>query len=59
MTFASEDEIYSGRSDYPFWPVVKEAMEANSLGFSPYELPNFDNDGEIDDFTFNNLKFYP
>lgn len=59
VAFASEDEIYSERSDYPFWPVAKEIMESTSLGLSPYELPSFDRDGEMDDFTFNNLKFYP
>lgn len=40
VAFASEDEIYSGRSDYPFWPVAKEILETTSLGVSPLPQPS-------------------
>lgn len=40
VAFASEDEIYSGRSDYPFWPVAKEILETTSLGLSPLPQPS-------------------
>ncbi|MCY1437762.1 hypothetical protein D9M71_539370 [compost metagenome] len=58
VTFASEDEIYSGRSDYPFWPVVKEIMESTALGFSPYELPSYDED-DLEDYADDSLSFLP
>ncbi|WP_422422169.1 hypothetical protein [Pseudomonas sp. GZD-222] len=38
-TFASEDEVYSGRSDYPFWSVARDILKSNVLGFVRYELP--------------------
>lgn len=58
VTFASEDKIYSGRSDYPFWPVAKEIIESNSLGLSPYELPSYDED-DPEDFSDDSLSFLP
>ena len=58
VTFASEDEIYSGLSDYPFWPVAKEIIESNSLGLSPYELPSYDDD-DMEDYTDDSLSFLP
>ncbi|WP_430491718.1 hypothetical protein [Pseudomonas fulva] len=58
VAFASENEIYSGRSDYPFWPVVKEIMESTSLGLSPYELPCYDED-DLEDYTDDSLSCLP
>lgn len=40
VAFASEDEIYTGRSDYPFWPVAKEILETTSLGLCPLPQPS-------------------
>ncbi|AAN69988.1 MULTISPECIES: hypothetical protein [Pseudomonas] len=58
VAFASEDEIYSGRSDYPFWPVVKEIMESTALGISPYELPCY-GENDLEDYTDDSLSFLP
>ncbi|MEB3898641.1 hypothetical protein ODI84_00420 [Pseudomonas putida] len=58
VAFASEDEIYSGSSDYPFWPVVKEIMESTTLGISPYELPCYD-ENDLEDYTDDSLSFLP
>lgn len=58
VAIASEDEIYSGRSDYPFWPVVKEIMESTALGISPYELPCYDGN-DLEDYTDDSLSFLP
>jgi hypothetical protein len=39
VDFACENEVYSGRSDYPFWPAVKEILESNVLGIEQYQVP--------------------
>ena len=39
VDFSCEHEAYSGRSDYLFWPAVKEVLESNSLGIERYETP--------------------
>lgn len=39
VDFACEDEVYSGRSDYTFWPTVKEILESNELGVAQYATP--------------------
>jgi hypothetical protein len=37
--FACESEIYTGRSDYDFWPAAREILESETLGFIPHSLP--------------------
>lgn len=37
--FSCEHEVYSGRSDYPFWPEVKKILESNTLGIQQYQIP--------------------
>lgn len=37
--FSCEFEAYSGRSDYLFWPTVKEILESNILGIEQYCVP--------------------
>lgn len=39
IVFACENEVYSGRSDYAFWPAVKEVLESNVLGIEQYQVP--------------------
>lgn len=39
VDFSCEHEAYSGRSDYPFWPAVKEVLESNNLGIERYKIP--------------------
>ncbi|MEO6677666.1 MAG: hypothetical protein ABIO21_09840 [Pseudomonas sp.] len=39
VDFACENEVYSGRSDYAFWPAVKEVLESNTLGIEQYQVP--------------------
>lgn len=39
IDFSCEHEAYSGRSDYLFWPAVKEVLESNSLGIEGYKIP--------------------
>lgn len=39
IDFACENEVYSGRSDYAFWPAVKEVLESNVLGIEQYQVP--------------------
>ncbi|GID06839.1 tyrosine-type recombinase/integrase [Pseudomonas sp. 008] len=39
VDFACEDEVYSGRSDYTFWPTVKEILKSNELGIAQYATP--------------------
>jgi len=39
IDFSCENEVYSGRSDYAFWPAVKEILEANVLGIEQYQVP--------------------
>ncbi|NIF29454.1 hypothetical protein F3J44_24185 [Pantoea sp. Tr-811] len=58
VAFASEDEIYSGRSDSSLWSVIKQVMETTSLGFSPYEFPSYDED-DLEDYTDDSLSFLP
>lgn len=58
LAFASEDEIYLGRSDYPFWPVIKEIIESTALGLSPYERPCYD-ENDLEDFSDESLSFLP
>ncbi|KJK07848.1 hypothetical protein [Pseudomonas tussilaginis] len=40
ITFACESEVYSGRSDYAFWPVARDILESNVLGILQYDLSN-------------------
>ncbi|MBD8473227.1 hypothetical protein IFT98_05055 [Pseudomonas sp. CFBP 8770] len=42
VSFSSEADVYAGRSDYPYWGVVQEILESNSLGIADYEPPAFD-----------------
>lgn len=42
VDFANVDEVYSGRSDYCFWQVAKEILEAYSLGIEQYDLASLD-----------------
>lgn len=37
--FASENEVISGRSDYPYWCGAKEILETEELGFALDALP--------------------
>jgi hypothetical protein len=39
IDFSCEHEVYSGRSDYLFWPAVKEVLESNTLGIERYPIP--------------------
>lgn len=39
VDFACENEVYSGRSDYAFWPAVKEILASNELGVEQYVTP--------------------
>lgn len=39
IDFSCEHEVYSGRSDYLFWPVVKEVLESNTVGIEQYQVP--------------------
>jgi hypothetical protein len=39
IDFSWEHEAYSGRSDYLFWPDVKEVLESNILGIEQYSIP--------------------
>lgn len=39
VDFACENEVYSGRANYTFWPVVKEILESNILGIKQYQIP--------------------
>lgn len=39
VDFASENEVYSGRSDYSFQSAVREVLESNTLGIEPYQIP--------------------
>lgn len=39
VDFYCEHEVFSGRSDYPFWPEVKEILESNTLGIEHYQIP--------------------
>lgn len=39
VDFSCEHEVYSGRSDYLFWPAVKEVLESSNLGIERYETP--------------------
>lgn len=39
VDFTCEHEAYSGRSDYLFWPTVKEVLESNSLGIERDKIP--------------------
>ena len=39
IDFSCEHEAYSGRSDYLFWPAVKEVLESNTLGIEQYQIP--------------------
>lgn len=39
VDFSCETEVYSGGSDYAFWPVVKEVLESNTLGIERYPIP--------------------
>lgn len=39
IDFSCEHEAYSGRSDYLFWPAVKEVLESNTLGIEQYSIP--------------------
>lgn len=32
LAFETEVEVYSGRSEHPFWPVVKEVLDTTALG---------------------------
>ena len=41
--FACESEIYTGRSDYDFWPAAREILESEALGFIPHILPGHGN----------------
>ena len=38
VNFRCENEVYSGRSDYPLWSVVKEILKTNALGIEEYVL---------------------
>jgi hypothetical protein len=42
VSFSSETDIYSGRTDYPYWSVAKGILESHVLGIMPYKSPNFD-----------------
>jgi hypothetical protein len=39
IDFDCEHDVYTGRSDYPFWTVVKEILETNTLGIEQYPIP--------------------
>lgn len=38
VSFASVSELYSGCSDYRFWPVAKEILESHALGIEHFDL---------------------
>jgi hypothetical protein len=40
---ACDSEIYTGRSDYNFWPQAREILESEALGLTPHILPKQDN----------------
>ncbi|WP_350601409.1 tyrosine-type recombinase/integrase [Pseudomonas sp. 65/3-MNA-CIBAN-0223] len=51
VSFACENELYSGRSDYPFWPLAKEILEEHFLVIGEDRLPPFalEADGKLTD----------
>lgn len=52
VDFACENEVYSGRSDYTFWPAVKEILESNELGVAQYATPLLSRSSDmVDDVT--------
>lgn len=59
VDFSSEHEVYSGRSDYLFWPAVKQVLESSKLGIERYEMPvlNFCTEeiSNVDDPAFYQL----
>ncbi|MNJ33847.1 hypothetical protein D3C77_285370 [compost metagenome] len=42
VTFASEHELLTGRSDYPFWLRASGIIQTYSLGFASYEFRDLD-----------------
>lgn len=42
VTFASEDQILSGRSDYPYLDAARVLLESSSLHLEPYEFPDLE-----------------
>lgn len=38
VDFGSETEIHSGRSDYAFWRIAKEALDSEVLGIEQYRI---------------------
>lgn len=42
VAFASEDEILSGRSDYPYLDAARGLLERSSLDLEPYEFPDLE-----------------
>ncbi|MFP3403427.1 hypothetical protein SB757_02180 [Pseudomonas sp. SIMBA_065] len=42
VAFASEDEILSGRSDYPYLDAARVLLESSSLDLEPYEFPDLE-----------------
>lgn len=56
VSFSSEADVYSGRSDYPYWGVVKEILDSNSLGIADYEPPVVDHGIEAND---DDWPFFP
>jgi hypothetical protein len=36
VRFASESEIFTGRSDYDFWPAARKILESEALGHTPH-----------------------
>lgn len=39
LDYSCEAEVYSERSDFAFWPAVKEVLESNTLGIERYSTP--------------------
>ncbi|MEZ1839838.1 hypothetical protein QVM62_18480 [Pseudomonas putida] len=42
VAFASEDEILSGRSDYPYQDAARVLLERSSLGLEPCDFPDLE-----------------
>lgn len=42
VRFASESEIFTGRSDYDFWPAARKILESEALWIT-HPLPEYDN----------------
>ncbi|MBF8747662.1 hypothetical protein [Pseudomonas monteilii] len=57
LDFSCEAEVYSGRSDYAFWPAVKEVLESNNLGIERYPAPALHDCAE-EILNAENLEFH-